>query len=376
MEEGIVKKRERIDTYNALRGIGAIGILFSHMAYLGDADNSFLAGCWHYFMRYGSRCTTFFFLCSGFFLAYSWKNQSYGKYVKEKLKRIYPLTLLVFVLAVMVDIILSGSNVVSEGVELGSPLWIFNLAANLFLFKAFVPDRRVFYSFHGPSWYISALFAFYLIAYVFVRGIKSEDEKKQNKWLKIMWAGCITAYAVELLICITVHFTQSEALYLCYVNPWFRIFGEGFAGILLCRYMPQIQEKIKEINIGTIENAAIITVVGTLLLCNAAKWNVMDAWFWIIPMGLVLIAFFTGKGMISGVLKGRTWQFIGNISFELYMTHAFVYEGIPVAAGIISNKLQNWIIIHAGSRFVVTFFASILFAWMVHRAFRIRAGKI
>lgn len=80
--------------------------------------------------------------------------------------------------------------------------------------------------------------------------------------------------------------------------------------------------------------------------------------------------------MVSGVLKGRIWQFIGNISFELYMTHAFVYEGIPVAAGIISNKLQNWIIIHAGSRFMVTFFASILFAWMVHRAFRIRAGKI
>lgn len=238
-------KREQIATYNALKGIGAVGIVFSHMAYLGDAANPFWKGFYSVFMSKGAICTTLFVLCSGFFLDYAWKDQKFGRYVTGKLKRKYPLTFIVFLAAVAVDILLAGNAVVNEGAPVGSGLWLFNVAANLFLFKAFIPIKSVFYSFHGPSWYISLLFVFYLIAYPFVKGLHGGNKAK---WKRIIRGAVLTAYIAELAICIMTRVFRWDGLWLCYVNPWFRIFGEGFAGILLCEEMDGLQGKIRNVN--------------------------------------------------------------------------------------------------------------------------------
>lgn len=333
-------EKDRIDTYNALRGLCAVGILFSHMSYLSNAVNPFWHTFHQYFMSKGAICTTFFFICSGFFLNYTWKKrQSFGTYVKSKLKRLYPLALIVFILALMIDIVMSGNdNAVSGEVTKGSPLWFFNIVANLFLFKAFVPDERVFYSFHGPSWYISALMVLYLLSYPLVKQLNGTDKQK---WRKILIGICSAADLVELLICIWVRIYQWPTLYLCYVNPWFRIFGEGIVGVLLCEYMPQIQNKIKRININALEFTAIVLFIGAFLLRNVILLNVYRSWLQIIPMGFLLIAFRSGKGKISGVLKSKPFQFLGKISFELYMTHTFVYEGIPIAAGVVSKNIKK-----------------------------------
>ena len=140
-------ERKRIDTYDVWRGIAALMILFSHMAYLSAATNPFWLWFHQHFMRYGALATSFFFLCSGFFLCYTWKNQSCGAYIKGKLKRLYPLTLVVFVLALLVDLVFSGNDIVNEGVATGSAQWFFNIFANLLLFKAFIPLESTFYSF-------------------------------------------------------------------------------------------------------------------------------------------------------------------------------------------------------------------------------------
>ena len=286
-------KRQKITNYNALRGICAIGILFSHMSYLSDAANPF----WHtfnkYFMSKGAICTTFFFICSGFFLNYTWKNeQSFGTYVKSKLKRLYPLALLVFILAFAIDV-LGLSNKGDAAVIVGSPLWFLNIVANLFLFKAFIPDERVFYSFHGPSWYISALMMMYLLTYPLIKQINAKDKQK---WIKVITGICAGTYLIELVICILVRINEWQTLYLCYVNPWFRIFGEGLFGVLLCEYMPKIQNKIKSININVLETVSIVLFLSAFLLRNVIHLNIYSAWIQIIPMGFLLIAFRSGKG--------------------------------------------------------------------------------
>jgi len=86
----------------------------------------------------------------------------------------------------------------------------------------------------------------------------------------------------------------------------------------------------------------------------------------VVPVGFLLVALRSGKGVISKYLKKSGFQFLGNISFELYMTHAFVYEGLPVIAGVLSSSLRQWLVFHAGTRFMVTFVLCIVFAWMVH----------
>ncbi len=367
-------KKERIDTYNAWRGICAIGILFSHMSYLSSSTNPFWHSFHQLFMRHGAICTSFFFICSGFFLHYSWKEgQNFGNYVKNKLKRLYPITLIVFILAVMVNILLSKDTDMGKEVAIGSSLWFFNILANIFLFKAFIPSEKVFYSFHGPSWYISVLFVFFLIGYWFVRGLYG---KQREKYRKIILSVCTCAYLIELAICIIVKMNNWDYLYPCYVNPYFRIFGEGFLGIIICEYMPEIQEYIKNININILEITSFVIFLASFFLKNIIHLNIYPAWIQIIPMGFILIAFRSERGVISKVLKSGPLQFIGKISFELYMTHAFVYEGLPVAIGFVSKNFKNWIIYHAGTRFVITFVLCIVFAYIVNLFMKFLNKKI
>ena len=358
------KPKEKILTYQALRGIAALFILFSHMHYLSASDNPFWHCLWNGFMSNCGIFTSFFFLCSGFFLQYTWKKDvSFGKYIKGKLKRIYPITLIVFLLALAVELLLSGQGGEAGDAAVGSSVWYFNIAANLLLFKAFVPFESVFYSFHGPSWYISALFGFYLIAYPFLRGMHSQ---KRDKWKKVIIAVCISAYAVEFAVCIIAQLHSYSYLWPCYVNPWFRIFGECFAGVLICEYMPLIQKRLSRIPAAPLEIFGVILLIAAVLLRNVIHLYIYPAWIQLFFMGSLLLIFRSEKGICSAVLKKKPLQFLGTVSFELYMTHAFVYEGLPVACGFVSKTVRRFLLDNPGTRFVITLVLCIIFAWIVH----------
>lgn len=60
MGETLKRSGTRNYSYNALRGLFAIGILFSHMTYISTSNSDFWRFFYTYFMRYGSVCTTFF----------------------------------------------------------------------------------------------------------------------------------------------------------------------------------------------------------------------------------------------------------------------------------------------------------------------------
>lgn len=365
--------KRRIGSYNALRGVCALGILFSHMSYLSVADNPFWKFIYDHFMRFGSHCCSFFFIMSGFLLAYTWKDEGFRQFIKGKLKRLYPLTVFVFVLAVGCSFILNET--VNGDMAIGSPLWLLSVVLNLLLLKAFVPIETVFYSFHGPSWYVSVLIVFYIIGYFVARKIKNRVDGKKTK--VFVGKGILLAYLIGLAVCLVVDMNDlsSARLYLTYVNPYFRIFGEGMLGVLLCELMPQIQERIHSLNRDLLEIVALIIFVVFFVVNNFVSSSVWSAWVWFIPVSLILIAFYKDDGIVSLLFKGRFWQFLGNVSFEIYMTHAFVYEGLPVMAGMVSETMQSWIVYHAGTRFVITLIASIVFAWTVHIVFNSQKRK-
>lgn len=365
-------QKRQINSYNALRGICAVGILFSHMSYLGQSTNPIWSSLYIHFMKYGSRCTSFFFIMSGFLVAYTWKDASLSQYMRGKFKRIYPLTFLVFLLAVACSFVLNET--VNEGMAVGDPLWIVSILLNPLLLKAYVPVESVFYSFHGPSWYVSVLFGFYIIAYFLLKKLNAIDKKKADR---LLGYEVLAVYAVQLIVCLLVDFMQLEQmrLYLTYVNPYFRIMGEGMMGILLCRRMPEIQDVFRTYHRTWIEIIAITVFFVDFLVNNFVQSSIYSAWIQVFPMALLLIAFYEDSGVISTWFKKRGWQELGNISFELYMTHAFVYEGLPVIFTILSKGLGDWFISHAGTRFVITFSACIVFAGIVHVLLNTRRRK-
>lgn len=153
-------------------------------------------------------------------------------------------------------------------------------------------------------------------------------------------------------------------LWLTYVNPYFRIFGECFLGMIVALYADKSRLASSSGNLA--KTAALLFALLALLASNRNSSSIWKAWIHSFPNVLLLLAFYNDKGKIADILHTKPCQFLGNISFELYMTHAFVYEGIPIAAGILSGRWQGWIVSHAGTRFVITMVLAVLFAWMVH----------
>ena len=136
---------KKIYSYNAFKGIGSLFILFSHMSYLSKSKSNFCYNVWKYIMQFGSVFTTLFFLISGFLLAYTWKNKNFKEYIFSKLRRIYPLTCVVFILALVISIVFSKNPQINKNVVTGSSMWFFNIVMNIFLHKAFVPYEITFY---------------------------------------------------------------------------------------------------------------------------------------------------------------------------------------------------------------------------------------
>lgn len=137
-------------------------------------------------------------------------------------------------------------------------------------------------------------------------------------------------------------------------------------GVMLCEYMPEIQEKLKKVNRNSLEITAFLVWDGFFVMNNVVKSSIWSAWLWFIPIGFLMIAFYEDTGILSRVSKTKPLLLLGDISFELYMTHAFVYEGIPVICYAINANIGKWIVYHAETRFLITLLGSIIFAYFVH----------
>lgn len=363
-------RRKYIMSYNALRGFAAAGIFFSHMSFLGKSDMAFWRELYRFFMSPGSYCSSFFYILSGFLAVFTWKDISFQKYMSGKMKKIYPLALAVLLLAIGVDAVMGGSETVSGSISVGSREWWFNILMGIIMLKAFIPVESTFYSFHGPSWYLSALVVFYVLAWFIVPrlvGNGEQERQEKNQTIIAVIYICVCAYVMQAALCFIVDWKCSGGgiwLWLTYVNPYFRIFGECFLGMIVALYADKSRLASSSGNLA--KTAALLFALLALLASNRNSSSIWKAWIHSFPNVLLLLAFYNDKGKIADILHTKPCQFLGNISFELYMTHAFVYEGIPIAAGILSGRWQGWIVSHAGTRFVITMVLAVLFAWMVH----------
>lgn len=383
MEEAIktsngteLKKRHNL-SYNALRGMAALGIFFSHMSYLKEAQMPLWSNLYEYFMRHGSVYSSFFYTLSGFLAVYTWKNVNFRDYIAKKLKKIYPLVFCVLILAVMLDVMLKGNGIINgEGIAPGSGYWWFNIIMGITMLKAFVPLKSTFYSFHGPSWYMSALIVFYILAWFIVPRLTDGANRKRQEIIRTKIAVvCAFAYVVQAILCFIVDWKDLEdiRLWVTYVNPYFRIFGECFLGMTVACCMDRF--KLAKNGGGFAQMAVLSFAFLMLLVRSFVSGSIWNAWIYSLPNVLLLLVFYTDEGKIADILHAKPFQFLGSVSFELYMTHAFVYEGLPIAFGILNSKWQEWLISHAGMRFLITMVLAIVFARMVKIVFTV-AGKL
>ncbi|MCX4219527.1 acyltransferase [Pseudomonas sp. MCal1] len=319
----------KLDALTSLRFFAAAMIVLGHthgaFGSLGLATTLSLA-----------QGVSFFFVLSGFILAYNYPSlssrQELSHFFKARIARIWPAHIAAIILLYLL----------TSGLNLGGLTHLqaaFTAVANIFLIQSLIPLRDVYLTFNGVAWSISTemffYFSFPLLISSLIPGWK----------IKILFLGTIAAlffgFAIAWNLPADDGAPQVSLMGLLYVNPLVRIV-EFFAGILACGVYKTIYHRIKS------ETGVLFSVIELLAICLAvvAMWltpklimyigihstfgSVIN--YYLIKSGsfpvfaALIVIFALGKGIFSKALSAPFLVLLGEISFSLYLVHMTIFQ--------------------------------------------------
>ena len=311
----------KLNRYRAIDGfrfMAALGIVLHH--YSRYSDNPI----WQIGFAKNYLFVDLFFVISGFVIMLAYGQglrniDDYMSFLQNRLARIYPLHLLMFLAFFAMDIAAWVGLYHPHEAHVFAPA---EIGANLFLVQAWGATQRL--SFNYPSWSISAEWMLYIafpaVAWLMRRGGA---------------AGLFAASAVALLLLESLNATGRLASWtmLTYELGYLRAVPTFLVGAGLC---------------CAVERSAMV------FRSYAWPWAFFLAAIAAMPLQLddhIIIALFvlvvasaTGaeragaKGFLTGPFMGR----LGDWSYALYMIHALVGSALVATIGPRLLHLQGW----------------------------------
>lgn len=152
--------KQKIGSFTGLKVLAMLALFWWH-APLQNPD-----------VDLGARMCEILFVISGFLYTYNhWENplpathEAAWTYVKRKFIKIWPLHFIAFLIDILSSLLSGNTVVLSENSLLTGIL-------NLSLLQAWGRDSKIYFSFNGATWFLSALFFCYYIAPLVVEIIK------------------------------------------------------------------------------------------------------------------------------------------------------------------------------------------------------------
>ncbi len=300
---------------------------------------------------------TFFFISSAFLLSMRHpferlQARNYGKFVLAHAMRLYPLHWLALASLIAITLLFHTSTVDWTAAGLSA-----------LLVQAWSPVHDIHYGLNPGAWYLSALLFCYAI-YPFV-------SHWIGKWK--LWAqGVLIAVLAVVLawILVPLDIPGREAVF---VNPLSHVL-DVVVGVTLFHVYRLLEARFPRVGCGT---ATLIEVGALLLLALAIGVNryttLIKPWEdvlnWLLPQGaiLVVLALLNGQeGLIGRLLLWRPLQWLGSISFEVYV--------LQFVAFLMFNYMLAPVLGHFGWQVsnLLPWFAMVVLlplSWLVNRYF-------
>ena len=292
-----------INTLTSLRFIFAMMVFLAHCYII---DNIFDI----HFFKEGFVGVSFFFMLSGFIIAYNYQKRLGEKEISKRtfwvarIARIYPLHWLTLLVAIALGY---------YGLEGGAMDWCKHFIASLTLTNAYIPQANYFFSFNSPSWSLCCEQLFY-ICYPFLVPLA-----KNHRKLLAIFLICAIISAVGM------YFTPEESIKgFWYVNPVTRL-PDFIAGMLLFQLYDHLKARDITVSQGSIlEIVSIALFLGFYLYAaEVPKVYRYSCYYWL-PVAIILISFSLQKGIVSRLLSNRLLVIGGEISYSFYLIHLFV----------------------------------------------------
>lgn len=312
--------KNTIQSFQGLRAIAALMILFSHLAGRIPVLSS---------LAIGANAVSIFIMLSGFLAVYShetMRQSSTDIYIyiytsfKKKLKKFYPLHLITYIATLPVSFLLltKTPNPLSEK--------LFSLACksipNLLLIQSFIPVQEIYFSFNQVSWYLSDTMFFCFCTPFILRFLHQKISGKIPQKIALSFG---ILFILQFLISLSLYKTRFAHAIL-YISPLYRI-GEFIQGALLGYLFVHIIQKTHR----RIPYSLAQCSCAGLFLFLVLKWGSYPDGFGysviFVPVtAALLLSLATEKGILSRFLSTAPFQYLGSISFELFLTHFVVIQ--------------------------------------------------
>ena len=341
--------KNQIQSFQGLRAIAILLILFSHLAtYIPSLQT----------MGLGVNGVSIFIMLSGFCSYYAYENKwltlpSFSDttaYLKKKLKKFYPLHLFTFLLVIPIEFV--TINAIMTGVSLSERLCVLAQrgAANLLLIQSFIPYQDIYFSFNQTSWYLSDTLFFCLCTPIVLFLIQKLTVKK-------LWAGFGILFMLQIFIS-TFFAPTAYAHAFLYISPLYRVL-EYVQGCLLARLFlqaPKLLQSKRSCTIAEVVSSGLF--LGFILLYPQLPAGFSYSVIYIPFTAFLLWSFAFDGGTLSKLLSTAPFRFIGNISFEIFLVHlvvfrymnlfrpslAFLSDGVFAAISAILALIASWMV--------------------------------
>jgi peptidoglycan/LPS O-acetylase OafA/YrhL len=298
----------RIDSLTSLRFFAAAAVLIHHLEFFQKSPSADVQTVFGWFFE-GFAGVQFFYILSGFVIAFSYGSKSLGHFLFLRAARIYPIHWLTLLAATY-----------AYG-AMSAPTWDSwsRFFTNAALLQSFVPNTMFFFGFNGVSWSISTEMFFYAAFCLFV--------PLSNRAILAAWSALMLVIVINVINAdMASHFVS----WLLYINPVFR-FIDFLTGVLLYRLFVArpLEMSFRSATVAEIVSIALVVVSVVV----AMAWTIPLQWRWDIyyipSMAIMIFVFAHQRGFVSSMLNNRLLVLLGDSSFALYMVHQIVITLSP-----------------------------------------------
>ena len=266
-----------------------------------------------------------FIILSGFLNGYIYKNKYNKINIKEmfnftikRIKKFYPLHI------IMILVYLPLSGIFNYNTLEQFLVFFKKLICNLTLTQSYINNESYYFSFNGPTWYLSTyLFLSFLTIPILVI-INKLNSKKHSK-ISLSIIGLIL-FTCTFFIVNIVKVNKLNMGYWIYVFPPVRLF-EYIIGMIIGNIFKDIKFNFKydKIVFTILEIGSIILLLVfmniTKIIPNGTMYIDKRLNLWIIPLIILITILSYQKGLISFILKSKFLVFLGEISMYIFMIH-------------------------------------------------------
>lgn len=296
-----MQRRERFQVLDSFRGLCALFVVVYHL----HVSDSFAEIA---FFRGSSIFVEFFFVLSGFVLAHGYafrENLSFGPFLSARFFRLYPLHLFMLLVFVLLELgkwsALEFFGISFNNMAFTNDYALESILPNLLLVHAWTPFTNPL-SFNTPSWSISIEFYMYLLLY-----------------LSLLMAGRLRMLVWGLLppVMFYLMITGSDLLVPAVMRGLSGFFGGVICYLVYRRYLSRINVPVWL--------ASLVEVALILLVIAVVQSDVEYRSVWATLVFFLTVLWFSlESGLLSTALKRDSLQFLGRLSYSMYMTHAAV----------------------------------------------------